>query len=202
MFLKLITFSSLLLGSLASIKDCDTTSIFRPTLLALTPDPPIPGQPIKLTLVFDNTGSEIADLEGGTVTTTITINGIRFAPSVEPLCENVGCPIIFGSNDRSTEITFPDVSGVIKSRTVWTSGAGAAGKSLLCIESAFKVTSSSWNPFAIIRNSYINNKNKINNLYNKFKDLAYENNIRGIINEVNEINRDSIKTTLENIYGG
>jgi hypothetical protein len=155
--------------------------------------------------VFDNTGYEITDIEGGTVTTTITINGIRFAPSTEPLCENIACPIIPGRNDRSTEITFPDVSGSIRSRTIWTSGAGAgsAGESLLCIESAFKISSNSWNPFAIIRNSYINNKNKVQDLFNKLKDMAYENNIRGIIREVNnEIDRDAIKTTLENIYSG
>ena len=190
MFLNIIALSTLFVSSFASIKDCDTTSIFRPTQLALSPDPPIPGQPIKLTLIFDNTGNEITE---GSVTTTINLNGIPFSPTTNPLCDNTICPITPGNNDRSTETTFPDVSGIIKSRVTW---SGPQGESLLCIDSVLKVPSDSWNPFSIIRDSYINNKHKFDKLFDKFKHMAEDNNLRGIIDEINE---DSTKTHKNHI---
>ena len=133
MILKVLTLCSFFLSTAALIKDCDTSSVFRPTQLALTPDPPVPGKPIRLTLIFDNTGSEITE---GKVYTTLSVNYIPVSPTTEPLCENTACPIVSGINDRSTETTFPSVSGIIKSRVVWT---GREEQSLLCIETTFKV---------------------------------------------------------------
>jgi hypothetical protein len=136
MFLRILALCGLIAAARGTIKDCDSTSVFRPTQLALTPDPPVIGKPVQLTLVFDNTGPEITN---GIVSTTLSVNYIPVSPTTEPLCQNTECPIVSGSNDRSTETTFPSVSGLIKSKVVWT---GPEGQSLLCIDTAFKVATS------------------------------------------------------------
>ena len=178
--IRLVTLCALIAGSFASIKDCDPSSVFRPTQLAISPDPPIPGQPVKLTLVFDNTGDEVTQ---GTVTTSISVNSIPISPSTASLCENTVCPIIHGTNDRSTETTFPSVTGIIKSRVVW---SGPKGKSLLCLDSSLKVkSSSSWNPFSLLQDSYLNSKHTFEKMFNKFKNMAEDNNLRGLIDEIN-----------------
>lgn len=116
------------------IKDCDTTSVFRPTELAVTPDPPVAGQPVAMTVKFDNPGAEVTD---GTVTTYVTLNYIPFQPSEEPLCQNTACPIPTGAVDRSTSSTWPDkVNGRIVTKSVWT---GSAGETLLCVQTSFAV---------------------------------------------------------------
>ena len=120
------------------IKDCDTASRFRPTELAVTPDPPVRGQPVVMTVKFDNPGPVVDD---GTVTTSVTLNFIPFQPSSEPLCQNTACPIPSGAADRSTSSTWPDtVSGRIVTKSVWT---GSGGESLLCVQSSFSVASAS-----------------------------------------------------------
>lgn len=176
---KVLTLFTLFVSSFAAIKDCDPSSVFRPTQLAITPDPPIPGQSVKLTLLFDNPGEEITE---GTVTTTLSVNFLPFAPTTTSLCENTACPIITGTNDRSTETTFPDVTGIIKSRVTW---MGPEGESLLCIDTSFKVsTNNFWNIFSKAKNLYKKNKNEIHSLYSSLKSLADNNNLRGIIHTI------------------
>jgi hypothetical protein len=120
--------------SYAAIADCATTSVFRPTVLSLSPDPPVRGQPIHMTVQFENTGGEITS---GTVITALTLNGLPFSPSTESLCQNTACPIIIGFNDRSTESTWPDtVSGKVISRSTWLSDNNEV---LLCVETTIKV---------------------------------------------------------------
>jgi hypothetical protein len=143
MLLQVIAFA-LLIPSYATITDCNPSSIFRPTKIAVSPDPPIPGKPVDLTLIFTNTGPEITS---GTVTTTISLNGLPLPSSKESLCDNTACPISSGYNDRSTEYTWPSsVTGTIKSQINWT---GPNGESLLCINSVFKIPGS-WNPLKLL----------------------------------------------------
>jgi hypothetical protein len=92
-------------------------------------------------------GPEITD---GTVTTSVSVNYIPMAPSTGPLCENTACPIVPGANDRSTETTFPSVTGLIRSKVVWKS---AQGQSLLCIDTSFKVANA-FNPFGLLNGLY------------------------------------------------
>jgi hypothetical protein len=116
------------------IKDCDTASRFRPTELAVSPDPPVRGQPVVMTVKFDNPGPVVDD---GTVTTSVTLNYIPFQPSSEPLCQNTACPIPSGAADRSTSSTWPsNVNGRIVTKSVWT---GSGGESLLCVQTSFSV---------------------------------------------------------------
>jgi hypothetical protein len=147
MLLRFLSVCSVISSVIASIKDCDSSSIFRPLELSVSPDPPVPGQPVYLTLIFDNTGSEITS---GTVTTTLSINSIPFSPSTEPLCDNTKCPIVSGKNDRSTQNVWPSgVYGLVKSRITW---MGPNNENLLCVDTAFKVATTSW--WGSIKNSF------------------------------------------------
>jgi len=114
----------------AKIINCGVdTSLLKLTDLALTPDPPVSGSPIDMTVKFLNPGDPITD---GTVTTSITLNFIPFTPSTEPLCTNTKCPLVSGANDRSTSSTWPDsIQGKVVSKIVWTTPTGAE---LLCIQ--------------------------------------------------------------------
>lgn len=134
--MRLFTLACAALAAIAgaTISDCDPTSRFRPTELAVTPDPPVANQPVAMTVKFDNPGAEVTD---GTVTTSVTLNFIPFQPSEEPLCTNTACPIPAGPVDRSTTSTWPSgVSGIVVTKSVW---AGVDGESLLCVQTKFAV---------------------------------------------------------------
>lgn len=124
----------LTVGTHASISDCG--SAFQITQLALSPDPPVQSQPVFLNLVFNN--NEAAAVSGGTATTSITLNGLPLSPSTQPLYEATACPIPQGANNRSTNTTWPAVSGKIISRLTW---EDSAGKTLLCLLTQVKVPS-------------------------------------------------------------
>lgn len=118
---------SLLSFALATVKNCDPNSLLQITTLSLTPDPPIQGEPVKLSLVFNNPGEAIT---AGTATTTVSLNGLPFS-STGSLCEDTECPIVSGVNDRSVVSDWPDVSDVITSKIMWSNDNG---ESLLCIQ--------------------------------------------------------------------
>jgi len=135
MFGRLVSLLSVFALATASIKDCSSgTSVLQLTDLALSPDPPVLGQPLDMTVKFNNPGEEIVD---GTVTTSVTLNFIPFQPTVEALCTNTQCPLVSGANDRSTNSVWPDnVSGSIVSKIEWTA---VDGTQLLCIQINAKV---------------------------------------------------------------
>lgn len=134
--MRLFSFACAALAAIAgaTISDCDPSSRFRPTKLAVNPDPPMANQPVAMTVQFENPGAPVVD---GTVTTSVTLNFIPFQPSIEPLCTNTACPIATGSVDRSTSSTWPDgVSGTVVTKSAW---AGVDGESLLCVQTKFAV---------------------------------------------------------------
>lgn len=134
----LLRFLALVATAVASITDCDPSSVFRPTELGLVPDPPVRGQPVVMTVKFNNPGAEVTD---GKVVTSITLNGIPLSPSTDSLCANTQCPIVNGQNDRTATSTWPStVSGKIVTKSQW---YGPAGESLLCVQTNVKVVSSS-----------------------------------------------------------
>lgn len=127
-----------LLFSFASstITDCGNgNSLFQITKLGLTPDPPVIGKDVYLTLVFENPGEDITD---GTVRTDVAINGIPYPPSDGQLCENTECPIKTGENDRGTNSVWPDLTGKIDTTIQWKK---LTGELLLCVRSVVKVAS-------------------------------------------------------------
>jgi hypothetical protein len=119
----------LLAGANADVVDCGAgKSVLVPTKLGLEPANPKAGDETYMTVVFDNPGPEITD---GTVTTSVTYNFIPFAPSTEALCSNTQCPLVTGSNDRSTSSVWPDVSGRVNTHIEWTATDGTL---LLCLD--------------------------------------------------------------------
>lgn len=129
--MRLLSFFSMAFA-MGRVTDCNPSSIFRPTSLALTPDPPVVGEEVYMTLKFDNPEAAIT---GGTVTTSLSLNGFPLDPIVEPLCENTACPIAEGANDRSTRSMWPDAKGNIIVKSVWVS----AEKELLCVLTQIRV---------------------------------------------------------------
>ncbi len=116
-------------GANADVVDCGAgKSVFVPTKLGLEPANPKAGDETYMTVVFNNPGPEITD---GTVTTSVTYNFIPFAPSTEALCSNTQCPLVTGSNDRSTNSVWPDVSGRVDTHIEWTATDGTL---LLCLD--------------------------------------------------------------------
>jgi hypothetical protein len=134
----------------ASIKDCNPSSIFRPTALTLYPDPPVRGEPVYMTVKFENPGGDVTD---GTVTTAITLNGLPLSPSVKALCDDTACPIVTGLNDRSTSSVWPDsVTGRVASKITWT---GARGESLMCIQTSVAVSEFGNTTMAVIERVFV-----------------------------------------------
>jgi len=119
--------------SLASIEDCSNgLSVLKLSALSLVPETPIANEPVVMTVQFNNPG---ADITSGTATNAITYNFMPLSPTVEDLCTNTVCPLTNGFNDRSTNSTWPDVSGSITSKITWTRDDGTQ---LLCIKVAVK----------------------------------------------------------------
>ena len=115
----------------ATVKDCGAgTSLFKIQGLGLTPVSPAPGDPITLHLEYDvPEGTLITD---GTTTYQITLNFIPFAPSTNPLCQDIPCPLGAGSYKNDTTSTWPSgVSGSFTSKMTW---ADPAGQQLLCVQ--------------------------------------------------------------------
>jgi hypothetical protein len=139
MISKLLYIASCFFAATATIKDCSNgNSIFQITELALTPDPPIRGKDLFMTVKFDNPNDQITE---GSVTTSVSLNFIPFQPTVKPLCDSSQCPIMPGSNDRSTSSVWPDtVSGTVSSKIVWNT---VDNFELLCIQISAKVSAES-----------------------------------------------------------
>jgi hypothetical protein len=119
----------------ASIKNCGNEgSQLQITELKLVPDPPIRGKPFELVLKTNNNG---ANINQGTITTSLSLNFIPFAPSITPLCDDINCPIASGFNDFSKTATWPDtVTGAISSKVVW---KDSSNTDLLCVQINTKV---------------------------------------------------------------
>jgi len=128
-------FFTFLLTALGSIQDCNTSSVFQITKLDLVPSSPTPGEPLAMTVQFNNPGLPITD---GVVTTTLSYNFIPFSPTTEALCTNTVCPLVTGFNDRSTTNPWPDVSGTIVSTINWMLDE----INLLCIKISVKTSNS------------------------------------------------------------
>jgi hypothetical protein len=136
-FFTLLAAFATLAATSATIKNCNTSSLFQITQLALVPDPPVAGESVAMQLVFTNPG---APIDNGTVLSTVTLNYVPFPTSVSLLCENTACPISTGSQDRSTKSVWPSsVTGHVTTKLEWQTGSDT----LLCIHTDFTVASES-----------------------------------------------------------
>lgn len=108
-------------GSLfyTTVKDCGGgMSIFTVNSVSLTPPNPTPGQDVGLTL--DYTVPPGMYVTNGQVEYAITYNFIPFAPSYEPLCANVPCPLTPNTYKNTSFSKWPTgLSGSVTTKMSW-----------------------------------------------------------------------------------
>ena len=114
-------------SSVTSISSCGTGQ-FSLTTLQLTPDPPVVGQNVTMTVGFTNPGPTIS---AGTAKYSINYNGIPYS-STEDLCTQVVCPIEIGQRTEvSSQLWDGSLSGKISSQITW---SALDGTLLACIQ--------------------------------------------------------------------
>ena len=115
----------------ATIANCgEGTSLFTLNSAAIDPINPNPGDKVALTLEYTvPTGVTIVD---GTAQYDITWNYIPFAPSTEPLCQDIPCPLGSGNYVNTSYSDWPTgVSGLLVSQMKW---LDVNAELLLCVE--------------------------------------------------------------------
>ena len=130
MLLALIAALSATLAA-GTIKDCAAgSSLF--TIEAVSLDPPTPVAGTKSTLHLEYRVPDGLTVTGGTTTYKTTLNFIPFAPSTEPLCQDVPCPLGPGLYKNDSVVEWPSgVSGRFTSQMTWADDSGAV---LACLE--------------------------------------------------------------------
>ncbi len=132
---RLFAVFTVLAAAFADIKDCGSANA-KFTITKLAMDPPntvTPGQNTTLTLLYDNNYEVVT---GGTATTSFSLNGIPFTPTIEDLCGKITCPLDIGPHDGSSWSEFPTgVSGKITTTVRW---KDTAGTELLCVEATLR----------------------------------------------------------------
>lgn len=119
-------------GFAATVKNCAPGSIFTLNAVSLAPAAPNPGDPVALSL--DYTVPEGVTVADGTTTYAITLNFIPFAPSTNPLCQDIPCPLGPGTYKNTTTSTWPTgVSGTFTSKMTW---SNLAGETLMCVQTS------------------------------------------------------------------
>ncbi len=102
-----------------TLKDCSAgTSVFKYGSASLLPDPVVPGE--NSTLSISSVIPEGVTVTDGTAKYSLSLNGIPFPATVDPLCSQVECPLVSGPYSNTTVSVFPSgVSGKIVSKIEW-----------------------------------------------------------------------------------
>jgi hypothetical protein len=131
-----IVASLLSLTAPPTVRDCCLgTSIFKINSVNLTPADPKPGESVALNL--DYTVPSDVIVTGGQTRYDITYNFLPLAPTIEPLCQNIPCPLGPGTYLNSTYSTWPTgLSGTVNTKITW---LDEVGTQLLCIGIVAKV---------------------------------------------------------------
>jgi hypothetical protein len=122
-------------AALMSIRDCGNGAA-RATNLTFDSQPvnPIVGDNVSLWVGYTLTDTPIT---GGTATYSLTLNGLPFPATVDPLCGQTSCPKQIGFNNESSSSTFPSgVSGKIVSAVSWKDQNSSL---VWCVETTWKV---------------------------------------------------------------
>ncbi len=130
LFLSFATLAS------STLKDCGA-GVSKFTMLdqGFSPDPPAVGD--NTTLWFYYQVPDGVDVTDGTAEYKLTLNGIPFSPTTDPLCTQVTCPLTTGIyNLSSSSIWEGGVSGKIISRISWYDTSKSL---LLCSELTVRV---------------------------------------------------------------
>ena len=132
----LITLAALASAS-STITDCGKTNAkFLIDGLAYWPDPPIPGQNGTLSFLYSvPDGTE--PISDGTAKYSLTLNGIPFPASTDPLCDDVPCPVVPGTFNLTSTSEFPSgVSGKITTKIQW---YDTSSTELLCVDLTVRI---------------------------------------------------------------
>ena len=134
MFLSVLTKLAALLSLgpfYGSVQDCAKgSSIFAVESVALEPATPVSGQ--NVTLLLSYTVPEGTTITDGTAQYDVTYNYIPFQPTVEPLCQNIPCPLGPGTYQNASTSVWPqDLSGLLTTKMKW---IDPQGDLLLCVE--------------------------------------------------------------------
>lgn len=115
----------------STVRSCSSSgALFKITELHLDPAAPSPGQEVALTLSYEvPEGILVTD---GTSSFEATFNFIPLTPTLQPLCEDVACPITSGAKTNTTRSIWP--SGVTGSFTTKMHWNLLTGDELLCVE--------------------------------------------------------------------
>ena len=119
-----------------TVRDCGVgTSVFKINSVSLTPADPKPGENVGLNL--DYTVPSGVTVTGGQAKYDITYNFLPLSPTIEPLCQDIPCPLGPGTYLNTTYSTWPTgLSGTVNTKITW---LDEAGKQLLCIGIVAKV---------------------------------------------------------------
>ena len=138
MFTRIFTLLTMLSAVLSAntVKDCSSgTSTFKFVSASLTPDPVVPGQDTALSISMEIPSG--TSIESGTSTYSISLNGIPFPGTTDPLCSQVTCPLVGGPYSNTTISQFPSgVSGKIVTKMVWKDDSNVQ---LYCLEVSVRV---------------------------------------------------------------
>jgi hypothetical protein len=117
------------------LKNCGTAAtIFKINSMSLEPANPAPGELVTMNL--DYTVPEGFVVNDGEAKYAINYNFLPLAPTIEPLCQNIPCPLGPGTYANKTSSTWPSgVSGSVNTKITWTDETGTQ---LLCIDMAAK----------------------------------------------------------------
>lgn len=103
----------------ATVNDCAKgQSIFLLNAVDITPTNPVPGE--KVSLHIDYTVPDGLVVTGGTSEYSTTYNFIPFAPTVEPLCQDIPCPLGAGRYSNISVSDWPTgLSGQLDTKMKW-----------------------------------------------------------------------------------
>lgn len=120
---------------LHSMKDCGNGD-GRATLLSFdsTPANPVAGDNVTTWIAYDLPAPGITN---GTATYSVTLNGLPFPTTFDPLCTQTACPKTPGFYNETSSAIFPSgVSGKIVSQIVWRDPDDTL---IWCVENTWRV---------------------------------------------------------------
>lgn len=124
-------------GMIGTVADCAAgKSAYTLDSAGYWPDPPIIGENATLSFLY-TVPSGYPDVSDGSAVYSISLNGIPFPSSTDPLCDDVPCPITEGQHNlTSTNIWDGGVSGKVVSKIQWYDSQKTL---LLCVQVTLRV---------------------------------------------------------------
>jgi hypothetical protein len=101
------------------VADCGAgKSLFTIRAVSLDPAQPVPNQNVSLNLEYSVPDG--LTVTGGEARYAATYNFIPLTTTVEPLCNNIPCPLSSGSYTNTSYMTWPSgLSGSLVSKVTW-----------------------------------------------------------------------------------